>query len=141
MIRAVIDTNILVSALIKPDGPSGPILRALRDDLFKIVFSPPLLNELVQVLACPKLRKKYHIDQIAQESLLALLVLRGEVISPTRKIRICRDHRDDIFLEAAAGGKADYLITGDHDLLSLRAYEGIKIVALRDFLTTIRTAK
>ena len=137
MIRAVIDTNVLVSAIIKPDGPAGPILKALGKGNFKLVFSPAVLDELVRVLAYPRLRKKYRINRADLETVIAILVLRGEMTIPSRSIRICRDPGDDIFIEAAVSGKADYLVSGDSDLLALNKIEEVKIINPRDFLSII----
>jgi putative PIN family toxin of toxin-antitoxin system len=134
MIRAVIDTNVLVSALIKPDSPAGPILRKLGEGNFQLIFSPAVLDELIRVLAYPKLRKKYKISREDMETVVAILVLRGEMVFPSRSIRVCRDPHDDIFIEAAVSGSADYLVSGDSDLLALNKFEGVKILSPGDFL-------
>jgi len=134
MIRAVIDTNVLVSALIKPDSSAGPILKMLGEGKFELVFSPAVLDELIRVLAYPKLRKKYRINRADMETVVAILVLRGEMLFPSRSIHVCRDPHGDILIEAAFSGRADYLVTGDSDLLALRRFEDVKIISPGGFL-------
>ncbi len=134
MIRAVIDTNVLASALIKPDSPAGRVLRMLGEGKFELVFSRAVLDELIRVLAYPKLRQKYKISRTDIEKIIAILVLRGEMVIPSQSIHVFRDAHDDIFIEAAVSGRADYLVTGDSDLLGLKKFKNIRIISPGDFL-------
>ncbi len=134
--RAVVDTNILIRALIKPQGTVGPILKRLRDGDYTIIYSEPVLDELLEKLQLPRIREKYHLDQSATEDLMALLALRGELVKPAQKIRVCRDPDDDRLIEAALAGNAEYIVTGDEDLLVLKKFETILIVPPRIFLTS-----
>ena len=59
--RAVVDTNILIRALIKPQGTVGPVLSRLRNDEYILVYPAPILNELIEKLALPRIRRKYHL--------------------------------------------------------------------------------
>lgn len=138
MIRAVIDTDVLVSGLIKPDGPSGAILKDLRRGRFKVIFSSELLQELVSVLTYPKLRTKYGLNRSAGEILPALLALRGDLVIPRRHISICRDPDDDALFEAAIVGCADYIVSGDSDVLAVKRYEGIGILNPKAFTKALR---
>ena len=131
--RAVIDTNILVSGLIRPRGVPGAVLRALRDGRVVPVLSPTILEEIASVLSRPWLQEKYGVDEAAVETFLRFLVARGELVEPTIEIRRCRDPHDDMFLEAAVAGSADRLVTGDNDLLEIGSFEGVAIVAARPF--------
>jgi len=112
MMRAVLDTNILVSALLKPSGPPGNLLQCLRNGSFIVVFSPALLDEIAAVMMSPKIRIKYGLTRRDVETVFSLFALRGEIAEGTEKIRICRDPEDDFLIEAAAAGRADYLVTG-----------------------------
>lgn len=132
--RAVIDTNVLVSGLIRPRGAPGAVLRALRDRRFVAVVSPAILEEIIDVLSRPWLRDKYAIDDQGVEALLRLLVLRAELVEPHSEIRRCRDADDDKFLETAVDGRADRLVSGDADLLALGSIEGVAIVDPAGFL-------
>jgi putative PIN family toxin of toxin-antitoxin system len=138
--RAVVDTNILIRALIKPDGTVGPILTRLANGEYTLIYSAPLLDELLEKLALPRIRDKYGIDGDVIESLLHLIALRGELISPTRKVKICRDPDDDRVIEAALDGHADYIVSGDTDLLTLGAVEHVPIVLPFMFLQILDNA-
>lgn len=132
--RVVVDTNILISAIIKPTGSVGRVLLLLRDGRYTILYAQSLLAELVDVLNRPRIRHKYRLSNEDIETALALILLRGEAVHPQRQITICRDPRDDKFLEVAVAGKANVIVSGDEDLLGLNPFEGIPIVSPRDFL-------
>ena len=134
MIRAVIDTNVLISALIKPQGAVGPVLIHLRNGHYVPLYSDALLDELLAKLALPRIREKYHLSDADIETVCALLLLRGEAIDPQRRIQACRDPRDDMLLEVAVEGQADYLVTGDQDLLVLHPFEEVSIIKPTVFL-------
>jgi putative PIN family toxin of toxin-antitoxin system len=135
--RAVIDTGVLVSALIRRQSTPGDVLRALRDGRFTVIFSVELLVELVDVLGRDPFRSKYHIEPGDVAALINLIRLRGELVIPQRSVIACRDPKDDKFLAAALAGKADCIITGDADLLNLTPFEGIPILRPSDFLVRL----
>jgi len=135
--RAVVDTNVLVSGLIRPRGPIGAILSRLRDARFIAIVSPAMLEELVAVLSRPWLREKYGIEDRAVEIYLRFLLLRAELVTPRRAMRMCRDRRDDKFLEAAVAGSADRLVTADGDLLAFGTIEQTRIVSPAAFVAEI----
>ena len=137
MIRAVVDTNTLIRSLIKPQGTVGPIISRLRDGDYTLVYSAPLVDELVAKLSLPRIQVKYHIRLEEIEALVALIVLQGEKVIPTRKIKLCRDPKDDMFIEAALAGEAQVVVTGDDDLLTLRKFEAVRFVTPRAFLAAL----
>jgi putative PIN family toxin of toxin-antitoxin system len=134
VIRAVVDTNGLVSAAIKPRGEAGRILSHLRNHAFTLLYSTTLLEELVDVLNRPHLREKYHLTGHYLHLFLHLIRLYGEKVEPTRHIIACRDADDDKFLEVAASGGASFIISNDEDLLVLSPFEGILVITPGDFL-------
>lgn len=134
MIRAVADTNVLVRALIRPDGPVGRGVRYLRDGRLRLLYSDGLLEELVDVLGRPRIREKYGLTSDDIAALLEVIYLRGEVVVPTREIRVSRDPDDNI-LAVAVCGRADVIVTGDDDLLVLEVFEEIPILSPAAFLT------
>jgi len=140
MIRAVLDTNVLVSALLKPLGTPGAILRSLRNGGFTIVFSPELLEEITAVLVNPRIRTKYGIDRQSLEAISGLFALRGEMATIVERVRICRDPDDDFILETAVAGRADYIVSGDADLLIQRKFRKVRIVNPRKFLAVLETS-
>jgi len=110
--RAVIDTNVLLSGLIRPRGAPGTIVRALRDGRIVPILSRPMLEEIAAVLSRPWLQSKYGLSPADVEAVLRFLATRGELVDPKIEIRRCRDPHDDIFLEAAVSAAADRLVTG-----------------------------
>ncbi len=135
--RVVIDTGVLVSGLIRPQGTTGEVLRALRDGKFTVLYSNETIMEIVDVLGRDKFRLKYHIMPNDISTLINLIRLRGEVATPKQKVTDCRDPKDDKFLDVALAGEADYLVSGDSDLLSMNPYRSIPIVSPGELLAII----
>ena len=130
-LRFVLDTNVIVSALLLPDSkPRSAFDRAF--DKGKILVSIPVLVELEAVLSRRKFGK-YLYDEERKE-FLAALVREAGVVDITERITVCRDPRDDKFLELVVSGRADCLITGDTDLLALHPFRDIAILRPADFL-------
>src|SRR3989304_2754179 len=102
--RAVLDTNILIRALIRPQGTVGPVIPRLAKGDYTLVYSEPMRNELIAKLALPRIHDKYKITDTQVEALLDLIALRGELVTPERKVKACRDPKDDMFIEAALAG-------------------------------------
>jgi uncharacterized protein len=136
-LRAIIDTNVLVSALIRKQGVSGLVLQHLRDGNFSIIYSVPIIVKLIEVLSRPHIQQKYHIHSDDIIALINLIRLRGELVIPKRQIDACRDARDNRFLEAAIEGRVDVILSGDADLLDMGVFEGIPIVSVAEFLAGI----
>ena len=135
--RAVLDTNILIRALIRPQGTVGPIIPRLAKGDYALVYSAPIRNELIAKLALPRIRNKYNLTDTQIEALLDLIALRGQLVAPERRVKICRDPHDDMFIEAALAGSAEYVVTGDDDLLSLEKFETVQFIIPRQFLATL----
>ena len=135
--RAVLDTGVLVSALIRRQGTTGDVLRALRDGRFIAVYSTDILVEIIDVLGRPALRAKYHIEPDDISVAINLIRLRGDLVVPARKVAACRDPKDDKFLEAALAGGADCIVSGDADLLDLAPFEDIPILRPAEFLARL----
>ena len=126
--RVVVDTGVLVSALIQPRGTIGDVLRALRNGRFTIIYSTDMIVEVIDVLGRSKIQAKYHIQPDDITALNNLIRLRGELVVPKQTATACRDPKDNKFLEAALAGTADAVVTGDDDLLVLNPFEGIDIL-------------
>ncbi len=135
--RAVVDTGVLVSGLIRRHGTTGEVLAALREGRFTIIYSTPLLVEAVEVLGRDLFRTKYQLELGDIHALINLVRLRGELVAPSRGVTVCRDPKDDKFLEAALAGKADCLVSGDEDLLVLRTLEDIPVLTPAEFLARL----
>jgi putative PIN family toxin of toxin-antitoxin system len=135
--RIVVDTGVLVSALIRPHGTVGNVLHALREGRFRMVYSTAMMVEVVSVLGRPNIQMKYHIQPGDITALVNLVRLRGELVIPKRPVTACRDPKDDKFLEAALAGNADAIVTGDDDLLVLYPYEGVDILRPAELLARL----
>jgi putative PIN family toxin of toxin-antitoxin system len=135
--HAVIDTGVLVSALIKPGGATGEVLYALRDGRLTVIYSTDTLVEIIDVLGRPAFRAKYHIMPEDITALVNLIRLRGELVTPQKKISACRDPKDNKFLEAALAGEADCIVSGDADLLALTPFEDIPILRPAEILAKL----
>lgn len=135
--RAVIDTGIFVSALIRKQGKTGDILLALRDGRFTAIYTTDLMVEIIDVLGRAEFRNKYHIEPDDITALVNLIRLRGELVTPSRKVIACRDPKDDKFLEAALAAQTDCIVSGDTDLLDLTPFEEIPILRPAEFLARL----
>ncbi len=136
--RAVLDTNVFVSGLINPDGKPAAILRALRSKRFTLVSSPPINEEIIEVLNRPRIRDRYGLgDRIFDVSFILWEVAQLVIDPPD--VRVSSDPDDDKFLAAAVGGRADYLVTGDvGDLLHLHKYKDVAMVSPREFVSVLK---
>lgn len=127
--KVVIDTNIWVSYLL------GSLLQDLDEEILskkiKVVVSEEMLKELSEVSSRPKFKKIFTTKRLKE--LFSLLDNYAIVVSPSQKVDACRDKKDNFLLEVALEGEADYLITGDEDLLVLNSFHEIKIISPKDF--------
>jgi len=135
--RAVVDTGVLISALIKRQGTTGDVLLALRDGRFTAIYTTEIMVEIVDVLGRPAFQSKYHIEPDDITALVNLIRLRCDLVTPQRKIMACRDPKDDKFLDAALAAGADYIVSGDADLLDLSPFENIPILRPAEFLARL----
>jgi putative PIN family toxin of toxin-antitoxin system len=129
--RIVIDTNVVISALIFAGSRSmnAFTLAKLRGT---ILISNDVLSELINVLSRSKFDR--YITSEIREDFLAGLMLEAEIVPITEKITACRDPKDNKFLELAMSGYADYLLTGDQDLLVLHPFRNLQIITVSNFL-------
>lgn len=136
--RAVLDTNAFVSGLISPLGKPAAILKALRSGRFTLLSSPPINEEIIEVLNRPRIRDRYGLgDRIFDVSFILWEV--AELVIDLPDVKACSDVDDDKFLATAIGGGADYLVTGDAGhLLHLGEYRGVAIVSPRDFVSRLK---
>jgi putative PIN family toxin of toxin-antitoxin system len=135
--RVVIDTGVFVSGLIRKQGTTGDVLRALRDGRFTVIYTTEIVVEIIDVLGRANFRTKYHIEPDDITALVNLIRLRGELVTPTHKVTASRDPKDDKFLEAALATQTDYIVSGDGDLLELTSFEDIPILRPAEFLARL----
>jgi putative PIN family toxin of toxin-antitoxin system len=131
--RVVFDTGVIVSAVLLPTSiPRKAVDLALRQG--RLLFAEATLTEVNEVLRRPKF-ERYISEQQRIEFLLAL-ISRAETISVSRRVRHCRDPKDDKFLEVAVAGHATHIVSGDADLLVLESFEGIPVLSPAEFLAS-----
>ena len=129
--RLVFDTNTVVSAvLFNGSVPGRALMTAL--ELGTILMSPALNDELGDVLRRPRFER--YATREERLEFLGDLVRETELVEITETIRACRDPKDDKILELAVNGNADYIVTGDDDLLVMNPFRGIEILRPAEFL-------
>mgnify|MGYP001616127656 CR=1 FL=1 len=131
MLKVVVDTNVFISGLIKDDNPRT-VINAFIGNKFQLIISEDILGELAYTLAKPRLSGL--LAEPDASSLVGLIRKRAYLIRPRQKLTVCRDPKDDKFLEAALEAGADFIVTGDEDLLVLDPFQGIPIITARDFI-------
>ena len=130
-LQFVIDTNVLVSSILIKKSSSDAALKKARS-LGNLLFSEETFQELQTVLNRSKF-DKYVSLQVRSEFIFRLR-LESELVEILERVDLCRDEKDNKFLEVAINGKADYLITGDNDLFVLRSFQDVKIITINEFL-------
>jgi len=133
---AVIDASILVSAFLFPDSTPGRVVALAEEGAYLLHLSPVLLEEVRRALYNPRLRRSYtHTDHAIDIWCARLHEEIGEMITqPLPDIGpVCRDPDDDHVIAAALVVNADYIVTGDRDLLVLARHERIRILSAREF--------
>ena len=128
--RAVLDTNILISAVLTRGKPFQ-VLRWILDHGI-LIFSDPAFEELATRLKKPKFDR--YVSQERRNELLADLEAVAEWTAINGVVQACRDPDDDKFLETALVAQADCIVTGDGDLLALDPFEHIRVVTAAGFL-------
>ncbi len=126
--RAVIDTNVLLSALLWSGAPHA-VLEHARNGTINLISSPALLAELARVMERPKFDVIFLRTNTSRPHTLAEVRQLVEVIDPPPLPQpVCRDKDDDVVLALALAAQADMIISGDDDLLSLNPFHGIPIL-------------
>jgi putative PIN family toxin of toxin-antitoxin system len=122
--RVVLDTNVLVSAALFRESKPAKVLKEILNQ-GELLVSLGTLEELRNVLN----RKKFdrYITVKDRKEFLAALIERSTLVELTAKITICRDSKDNMILELAVSGEANFIITGDEDLLTLNPFQNIQI--------------
>ena len=134
-IRAVLDTDVLMSGLVSADGPPRRILDAWLMDLYTLVTSLYLVEERIHVLSYPRITARLRLDETELTAILAGLLAKAEVTPGQLHLTgVTRDPKDDAVLACAVEGEADYIVSGDQDLLAIDQQEGIQVVPPRRFL-------
>ena len=135
--RLVIDTNLWISFLITKNYKK--LDARIKRTKVKILFSLELMEELLTVVSRPKFKKYFDNEDI--EQLLNLVDFYGEMVDVKSDLKICRDAKDNFLLSLSKDGKADFLLTGDHDLLALERIDKTKIISISEYLNSGSSTK
>lgn len=139
MYRVVIDTNVLISGIIQKSGFPYKVVKFWENGALVLITSPAMIEEAKKVIEYPKIKKKYALgeDNIKQ---IVLNLLRYSIVvdNPQALNVIKEDPEDNRVLSTAIDGKADYIVSGDSHLLSLRSYKGIDIITPKGFCEIMR---
>jgi uncharacterized protein len=133
MLRVAVDTNVLVSAIIDNGKHRSLLLKLLQEHT--VILSPMILAELADVI----IREKFAITDSEVNRFLSSLTKISKIIQDKPRFKIIiEDPDDDVILNTAYNGKADYIITGDKDLLTWKKFKSIKILDVPELLEVLR---
>jgi putative PIN family toxin of toxin-antitoxin system len=131
-VKAVLDTNIFISALTLPGGQAEKAVLAAVEGRFDLAISKPIIHEVLGVLA-----RKFARDAEELARVAVFLSELGEVVQPRKTLHVLRDEPDNRILECALTAHAKVIVTGDRAMLDLGEYKGVRIVTLREFLESV----
>ncbi len=135
-LRVVLDTNVVVSAVLSRRSTPRQVLDQVLEQ-GRLLTSFAILAELNEVMA--RQRFSRYLNEEERLGFLEELVGASELVDFTEEIAVCRDPKDDKFLELAVSGAATHIITGDDDLLSMHPFRGIAILSPQKLLTQLDT--
>lgn len=136
--RVVLDTNQYVSALLKSESNSAKLLTLAAEGQITLIVSPDILDEIRRVLSYPKIRKLHRRTEREIEQFIRQTEKIAVITPGTLEVdAIPADPADNIILACAVESNADYIISGDHHLKDLGAYQGIEILEPATFLKII----
>ena len=143
MLKAVIDTNVLISAVLSKSGVPAEILRLWRKRSFVVATSETAIDEVQRVLTDLGSRGKYNLPASEVSNLVHLLRSEAQLVSGQMEITgiIPQDTTDEIFLAIALEANADIIISGDKHLLNLGKFKNIPINTPRKFLDLLEGEK
>ena len=135
--RAVLDTNVLISSVISTGVPHEIVVKGVSSE-YQIVVSVATLTEFRDTLL--KYPEKFHMDEDDVQHEVETIRYFAEFVDPDEEITAVEDDPDDDkFLEAAVAGNVDYIVSGDRHLLDLNSFRGIEIVEPRAFYECLTT--
>ncbi len=134
-IRAVLDTNVLISGLLSEDSPPPSLVDAWLDRRYVLVTCLYQVEEISHVLAYPRIASRLRLSDAEVDLILAALLSQAEVVGGDLRLPgVSRDPKDDPLVACAMEGAADYLVSGDADLLDLGKHENTRMVSPREFV-------
>jgi uncharacterized protein len=144
LLRIVLDANVIISALIRPDSTPGRILREVVDgDRVCLITSGMLLHELQAMLRYPRLQRYIKMSPRDIEEFVILLEQLADPVSlhDYPATGTCRDPKDEPYLQTAMAGRADFIVSGDNDLLALKSINNTPIIPPAEFERVMKKQK
>ncbi len=136
MLRAVLDANVFLSALIRPEGPPGKILaRFVEEAAFQLVVSLEIISELRRALGYDRVRRRLSVSDADLDAWVDAIEFLADVVEDLPAVpAVHRDPEDDKYVAAAIEERAAFIVSGDQHLMGLREHEGIRVLSPRSFL-------
>lgn len=126
--RIVLDANIYISTLISSKGNPARIVRWWLNGEYDVLVSQPIIDEILRVTAYDRIQKKYSEVRENRLEFVALISEQAIWVEPNELLDVVGDESDNRYIECAIAGSADYIVSGDEHLISLKEYQGVEIV-------------
>lgn len=137
--RAVLDSTVLVSAFLTPEGVADAVVRSAIEDRFTCFLSDDIINETTRCLLSSRLQQRYRYSTADVETYRILLHSTFELVTDLPSLTgIVRDPNDDMIVACAVAASVTHIVTRDDDLLSMETYEGIAMMTPEDFMAVLR---
>jgi hypothetical protein len=139
-VRAVIDTNLFVSGLFANQGYTYQLQELWLAGAFELVVSEQILNEIQRTLLKPQIKQRLLMLDNEEAAIIDLIRKKAAMVTTDRyqTDRITEDPTDNKFLACALEGEADYVVSGDHHLLSLKHFHRIQIIDAKTFIEKVK---
>jgi uncharacterized protein len=134
LLKLIIDTNLWVSFIIS--NKTNILDSLLYAERIRILFSEELISEIKQTISKPKLKKYFGSHSF--DEMFAIFEPYIDLVQVKSVVTVCRDAHDNFLLSLAKDGKADYLLTGDYDLLDLQKFGKTKITTISNFIAATK---
>ena len=127
--KVVFDSNIFISAFAIPGSQAEKAILKMIQSNHSLIISKEIIDEILSVLT-----RKFSMDREAVSRTAVYLADLSSIVRATQKIKVLKDEPDNRILECAVAGGAEMIVTGDKAMLSLKQFEGIKIISLKEYL-------
>jgi uncharacterized protein len=135
MLRAVVDTNILVSGFISPLSYPREIEKRWRNGQFELITSTPIIEEIRRVLYLPRIKQKYRLSESSIRAFILAITYKANCTAGKLILSgVAPDPGDDKVISCAVEAQADFIVTGDKKFQRLDAYQSVRIINAESFI-------
>ena len=134
MNRVILDANIFISSLLRPDGRQANLVKKGFEGSFEMVLSESIFLEICRVLEYPRIAKKISLKPAQVKKFLEHLTFTASWTADEVRVKACTDPDDDMYLACAQESQADFLVSGDQHLLQMKKFGDTVILTSREFL-------